>query len=1136
MYTHLRKVLIPSGLKHMLEGFSRAVVRCKPISIPHFAEEYFNALLTFRAGNPNLSFDELLKEFQRSQLGLLNLKGTSLQSVHRVDSKEWEAGPLLYEARINQIGPVPMFPAADLNEAASKDAQELAKAQFLRSESIEAEIEESELDGIISANVVTLSPGPITREMAMDLAVFRRRTTPSSVVNSCGSSPTGDCSNQGSQCGQVRSALFERVPLSEIGVDVNAVLIKTSMLPNVAQIVVQSEEVPEIIVFQADNIDMTGRRPDSAFAAMEAVMPNKQNTGTTAPAPLTHCSPDTGDAMMAKMLESVELVAPRSVVESSGDQVTAETKIDSASQKSRGSASQRSSRSNITAPAFSQEEQITAEVKESASQKSSVSSIASQHSSRSNIAAPAISREEQITAEVEAASKKSSASSFASQHSSRSNIAAPAISLEKEITAQVKESASQKSSASSFASQRSSRSNIAAPAVSHEKEITAQVKESASEKSSASSIASQRSSRSNIAAPAISQEEQVTAEVKESASQKSSASSIASQRSSRSNIAAPSISHEEQITAEVKESASQKSSASSISAPSAAGENPIVKEASACESSLDCAAQKSSLSNTVISAVSLVCDGKTTVTDVADAAEAVVTKDSAETLAVQTDSESQEEEDQSTEDAVYVVSVVFDAEVSASDMIGDTSTELPASEVAMVTADGAPGSQTTLQESVISGLAIPDVLEANAEEPSPCLACKPAMAEGKTSHSDVVLPPFGAVEEPRAPMPADDLVSAGAHTIQITNLMNPLPADCAVEEDKTPASAQVNSAPPLEIRAPYLVYLPLPTMEMLTPGMVPQAVGEGEEIKASPYMCIPLITRDIPNSPGFVGATTPQLSRTGSFAGTFVPFIEAPKAQNFTQPSRPASQGHMGFSKVRRPLSNCPAGVSMAAEAAAHPSPSLQHQAGAGVTNNGQQPHVSCCSCGTLHSRPCEPMVASACPGVGSASHWRLCHLTHPGAQGGHPLACPYQPSPSMSQCGLEQIAKIPMYQDCGLYCSCHHAVRARSSCGSLRPHHMAETACSGHNLGRVAPRQGCSSEHVVHSHNVMPSATDRRYSCCYPPRHSSLVMCDHQEAMNQGGHCGGGCGLTKATTMPSCSHHSAATETCHDYRINYNL
>lgn len=51
MYTYLHKVLIPKGLKPMLEGFSRAVVRCKPDSVQHFAEKYFKALLTFRVGS-----------------------------------------------------------------------------------------------------------------------------------------------------------------------------------------------------------------------------------------------------------------------------------------------------------------------------------------------------------------------------------------------------------------------------------------------------------------------------------------------------------------------------------------------------------------------------------------------------------------------------------------------------------------------------------------------------------------------------------------------------------------------------------------------------------------------------------------------------------------------------------------------------------------------------------------------------------------------------------------------------------------------------------------------------------------------------------------------------------------------------
>lgn len=196
-----------------------------------------------------------------------------------------------------------------------------------------------------------------------------------------------------------------------------------------------------------------------------------------------------------------------------------------------------------------------------------------------------------------------------------------------------------------------------------------------------------------------------------------------------------------------------------------------------------------------------------------------------------------------------------------------------------------------------------------------------------------------------------------------------------------------------------------------------------------------------------------------------------------------------------------------------------------------------------VQSKPSEPTVAGVCPCVGSASNWRLCHLTHPGSQSGHQLPCPYQPSPSWSQCGLEQIAKIPMYQDCGLYCSCHHhMLRTRTSCSSSRLHHMAEPSCSGHAMGPVSPRHGCSSEHIC-GHRVLPSAppatADRHYSGCWhapcsplQPRHSSHVMCDRHEVIGHGsvcgGACGGACGHTKTTSMPGCLHQSAAPEACH--------
>ncbi|XP_012683276.3 uncharacterized protein LOC105900504 isoform X2 [Clupea harengus] len=1021
MYTYLHKVLIPKGLKPMLEGFSRAVVRCKPDSVQHFAEKYFKALLTFRVENPNLGFDELLKAFQQSKYPLLNPKA----SIRRLESKEeWEAGPLLYEASVDHIGPVSRFPAGDSGETTRENAQEFTKAQFLTSESVEAQIEKSDLDGLISANVITLSPGPISPEMAAELAVFRRKTTPkSSPRHSHGSSLTGDCSQPGSQCGRLCSALFERVPLSDIDMDMDAVLIKTSILPNVSQIIVQSEEVPEIIVFQAD-IKLTDSVPDPECAVMKHTTPP--------PTSLTYCSPDTGDAVIAKMSESLELIASKCVMETSEDQTTAETKIDSAPQRGRGSASLRSSRSNIAA-FISEKDQVTAEMKESASQKSSVS----------NMAACFISDKDQVTAEM-------------------------------------KESASQKSSVS------------------------------------------------NMAACFISEKDQVTAEMKEPASQKSSVL----------NMAACFISDKDQVTAEMKESASQKSSVSNMTALSAADENQITKEATAYESSLDSASQKSSLSNIVIPARPSVCDETS-------AAEIQTVCESKEVATFQ--------ENQVPEVAAPDMSVL-DIKVSATDMAATTLTEPPAA-VDTSTSDGTPETQTPLQsqENVISGLTVPDVLETNTKVPSPCHEFAPALAEGKTSVS-FVSSSAGAIKEAKAPVLVDVPSSArvemelfGPEAVQIT---------------------QANSVSSLEVRAPYLVYLPLQPVEVLMSGMIPQACAEGEEVKASSYVCIPVATGELSHNPSFVAAMTPQLSRTGSFAGIFNTFPETQKTQNSTEPSRPASQGHMGFSKARRPCTQSPAGVSMTGEGtglAAHTSASLKQQAAAAVTNNGQLPNITCCSYGKLPSRPSEPVVASACPCVGPAGHWRLCHLTHPGAQSGVQPPCHYQASAYTSQCGLEQKAKIPMYLDCGLYCSCHHMPSARSSGSSMRPHHMPETTCSGHNLGPLISHQCCSSKHVCGQH-VLPD-TDRRcphfwqaMSIPLRPHHSSSAMCDHQEGQSCGGANRSACGLTSATTMPSCSHQSAATmpscshqsattmpscshqcaatEACHvtDYGANFNL
>ncbi|XP_072008153.1 uncharacterized protein [Engystomops pustulosus] len=61
------RLLVPYGLKTLLEGLSRAVVRAQPADITHFAMFYFAQLLQYRQENPSMDFKNLVQEFQHRQ-------------------------------------------------------------------------------------------------------------------------------------------------------------------------------------------------------------------------------------------------------------------------------------------------------------------------------------------------------------------------------------------------------------------------------------------------------------------------------------------------------------------------------------------------------------------------------------------------------------------------------------------------------------------------------------------------------------------------------------------------------------------------------------------------------------------------------------------------------------------------------------------------------------------------------------------------------------------------------------------------------------------------------------------------------------------------------------------------------------
>ncbi|XP_070603749.1 calcium-binding tyrosine phosphorylation-regulated protein isoform X2 [Erythrolamprus reginae] len=63
MHTAKPRMVVPYGLKTLLEGVSRAVLKASPSNITEFAAEYFKELIVFREEHPNLDIKELVREF-----------------------------------------------------------------------------------------------------------------------------------------------------------------------------------------------------------------------------------------------------------------------------------------------------------------------------------------------------------------------------------------------------------------------------------------------------------------------------------------------------------------------------------------------------------------------------------------------------------------------------------------------------------------------------------------------------------------------------------------------------------------------------------------------------------------------------------------------------------------------------------------------------------------------------------------------------------------------------------------------------------------------------------------------------------------------------------------------------------------
>ncbi|XP_007645349.1 calcium-binding tyrosine phosphorylation-regulated protein isoform X1 [Cricetulus griseus] len=62
------RLVVPYGLKTLLEGVSRAILKTNPTNITQFAAVYFKELIVFREGNSSLDIKDLIKQFHQTKV------------------------------------------------------------------------------------------------------------------------------------------------------------------------------------------------------------------------------------------------------------------------------------------------------------------------------------------------------------------------------------------------------------------------------------------------------------------------------------------------------------------------------------------------------------------------------------------------------------------------------------------------------------------------------------------------------------------------------------------------------------------------------------------------------------------------------------------------------------------------------------------------------------------------------------------------------------------------------------------------------------------------------------------------------------------------------------------------------------
>ncbi|CAB1331886.1 unnamed protein product [Coregonus sp. 'balchen'] len=270
-YSYPSKVNVPPGLRTLLEGLSRAIVKRQPDYISQFAKFYFVELLRFRTENPTLAIKALVREFNATKvpkfpshgigtdvapLAVQNESATAvspggpyvqpcggyppagifptLPSIPGVEEQDAEQPWIHSQDILYTVTTLPGLSAS--NEAA--EANSLA-SQYLN---------DYGLQSLLQADISNMSPHPISAEQTDDVVIFRRKSSTDCMMANCDINSTASDRTR-----RTESALFERVPLSEIDLISNAVLIRTPSVPCEYMIVVQSDNVPETIVFQRDS-------------------------------------------------------------------------------------------------------------------------------------------------------------------------------------------------------------------------------------------------------------------------------------------------------------------------------------------------------------------------------------------------------------------------------------------------------------------------------------------------------------------------------------------------------------------------------------------------------------------------------------------------------------------------------------------------------------------------------------------------------------------------------------------------------------------------------------------------------------------------------------------------------------------